>query len=357
MAKRLKQYYGNEVYHIFFHKPEGLTKAANRRYGNQSWEENILYSYSSELAWADEDKKIIYIRNGSRSNSTSTHQSTLRWAVPSEWSIIYINEWNNWSRGWGQAPSVKADFEYHYRKLAENKNQLLKGTKHFGHPNYVDNVIRTVKNYLTTANQLEDFPEFEEYANTYSWSKEDLEMYEIKTWCASKGITGSYSDKVKLFNNKHSADIQKYVLKQSIRKQKLEDSKEARKDAAIKKSIDKWYAGETNSINFQNKKIHWLTPNPVYLRVKPMNFEMVETSKNVTVPVIKCKLLYHKFQQCVKNDTGWKQNGETFTIGYYNVDSISKDYKGSWVLKAGCHHIYQEQIEEFVTKFVPEWKQ
>ena len=93
---KLKHNYGNQVYHIFFHRPEGLDWAQNTTNGNMSWRGSVLFSYSSELGWADFDKKIIWIRWGTYSNTTSKHQNYLRRSVPPDWKIIYISNWWDW---------------------------------------------------------------------------------------------------------------------------------------------------------------------------------------------------------------------------------------------------------------------
>ena len=128
---------------------------------------------------------------------------------------------------------------------------------------------------------------------------------------------------------------------------------------AMWKSIDKWYVGESDEINFQiPKRNNWNYRNklPVYLRINPKDPKMVDTSKGVTIPLVECALLYRKFKQCIDTNTEWKQNGDKFRIGYYNVERISLEQDNKWYLKSGCHILCEDQIEEFVDKFVPEWK-
>ena len=54
-----------------------------------------------------------------------------------------------------------------------------------------------------------------------------------------------------------------------------------------------------------------------------------------------------KFKQCIKTDTEWISNGCSIKIGNYLVECIKKNDIG-WYLKAGCHTIYDKEIDLFI---------
>jgi hypothetical protein len=346
MAKRIKHYYGNEVYHIFFHRPEGVYWAKNYTDGNRSWNKNILYSYSSELGWADFENKVIYLRGGTRSSNTSQHQGELCRAIPHDWKIVRIQDWWNWYRPYDKPPILVNDFKWYYTKLTENRNALHKGVKYFGNPGLVNEYLELITLYLTTANQLESLEKFKADVQSYYFTEAEVDMWNIKTWCQEKGITGSYATKIKVY---HNPDLAKDIIeKNKIKKKKYAVDKENRLRKKNAKLIEDWYAGKGYYFPFY-------TPR-VYLRLK--NEQEVQTSKGVTVPLIKAHLLYRKLMQCINENKSWKTNGDKFTIGSYQVESIHfNEVVGEWEILAGCHRIYQTEINEFVTKFVPEWQQ
>ena len=355
---KLKHNYGNQVYHIFFHRPEGVDWAQNTTNGNMSWRGNVLFSYSSELGWADFDKKIIWIRNGTYSNTTSKHQHYLRASVPPDWKIIYISNWWDWTRGWDKAPSYYKELEHIVSLAKGNKEKLYKSTKYFGNSHYVEDAVEEVKNTLSIIQQENLLDKFLHEITPFIWTSEDKELWKVKTWCRDNGITGSYETKLKVFNNPELA--KEVIEKNRIRKEKLEATKEERRLKAIQRNIEKWYSGETGNINWLDTKRRYYrtySNHPVYLRIKPSDDKMVQTSKGAEVPLIECAMLYRKFKQCRDTNTTWHQNGEKFRIGYYQVESITertsnRDSSGlEWCITAGCHQIFDTQIEEFVNRF------
>lgn len=348
---KLKHNYGNQVYHIFFHRPEGLDWAQNTTNGNMSWRGNVLFSYSSELGWVDFDKKIIWIRNGTYSNTTSKHQHYLRASVPPDWKIIYISNWWDWTRGWDKAPSYYKELEHIVSLAKENKEKLYKNTKDFGKPKFVEHSVEEAQRLLNVISQEDLFESFVSKITPFIWTPADTKVYEVKTWCRDNGITGSYETKLKVYNNPELAE--EVIEKNRIRKEKLEATKEERRLKAIQRNIEKWYSGETGNINWLDTKrryYHTYSNHPVYLRIKPSDDKMVQTSLNAEVPLIECQLLYRKFKQCRDTNTTWHQNGEKFRIGYYHVDRIEL-YYDEYQLVAGCHVLKNTQIEEFVNRF------
>jgi len=358
MAKH--KFTNGELAHAFFHQEEfGID------YGNASsfsFQKNRIFSYSSCIGAADFNRKIFLFRNGSYSNSTSKHQSNIRYAIPHDWKVYYWNTWriDDFSyygyRGGDfgfDNGTYNAYFQEAYNRLIEEKNKLFSGTKYFGYDVY-DSIIKDLQEFSDTLNCKHLYDEWLPKLQDYKWTQEMIEQHKVKTWAYENGIKGSYETKLKVFENPDLAT--EIIEKNRIKKEKLETTKEERRLKAVQKSIDKWYAGETNEIDFKLPKRNWYNYSkiPIYFRISTSDPKMVQTSKNVTIPLVECALLYRKFKQCVETNTEWKQNGEKFRIGHYQVEKIYND--NGYKLLDGCHLCHQEQIEEFIDKFVPEWK-
>ena len=340
-----------EVFHIFFHRQEGQNYAKGS--GSCSWRDNICYSYSSELGYADFENKIFYIRNGTYSSSTSKHQSYLWNAIPKDdWYVVNINQWDNWRRPFGDVPQLYKWVDTILNEYLQDKKKLLTGTKNFGNPLLYNQTINYVQEVLSKCTQMELYQPFLDKMVESRWTQEELKIHEVKTWCLENGITGSYETKLKVYNNPELA--KEVIEKNRIKKERLEANKEERQQKAIQKNIEKWYNGEVRDIKFlvsDRRTRYGSYNNPVYLRINPYDANEVETSKGAKVTLQKAKLLYYKFKKCIAENKEWHTNGETFSLGYYNVNSISKHYNGQWYIKAGCHQVFDTQIEEFVTRF------
>lgn len=349
-----------ELAHAFFHQEEfGID------YGNGSsfsFRGNTLYSYSSVLGILIPEKNIFLFRYGSYSSSTSKHQAYTRRAIPHDIKTYYWSEWtirrnrNGWyGNSFGAEENTYREYiERAIDSVREDKNALKSGIGYFGNPTLIIGTRQDVEQFckdLDCEYLLQEYlPKFDELA----WTEKELEVHSVKTWCKNNEIKGSYETKLKVYNNPELAA--EVIEKARVKKEKLEATKEERRLKAVQKSIDEWYAGEIREINFQHDRNSWGHQNPVYLRINPKDSKMVDTSKGVTIPLVECALLYRKFKQCVNTNTEWKQNGEKFRIGYYNVERISLEQDNKWYLKSGCHILCEDQIEEFVDKFVPEWK-
>ena len=353
----------SDLAHAFFHQEEFGIDYGNGY--NFSFKGDRLYSYSSVLGILIPEKNIFLFRAGRYSSSTSKHQAYIRRAIPHNIKTYYWQEWEirknrtyfSYGSSFGAEENTYREYiERAIDSVKEDKNALKSGIGYFGNPTLIIGTRQDVEQFckdLDCEYLLQEYlPKFDELA----WTEKELEVHSVKTWCKNNEIKGSYETKLKVYNNPELAA--KVIEKARVKNEKLEATKEERRLKAIQKSIDKWYVGESDEINFQiPKRNNWNYRNklPVYLRINPKDPKMVDTSKGVTIPLVECALLYRKFRQCVNTNTEWKQNGEKFRIGYYNVESIIK-WSNDWMLCAGCHRIFQSQIEEFVDKFVPEWK-
>lgn len=362
MAKH--KFTNSELAHAFFHQEEfGIDWGEGSSF---SFRENTLYSYSSVMGILIPEKNIFLFRSGSYSSSTSKHQAYTRRAIPHHIKTYYWPDWyietNRSYYGSGDswfANDISTKREYIEKsilKVKNDKNSLKKGVNYFGRPDLVFSIDQDIRQFCKDLDCENLLVEYVPKLDELYWSDEELRIHEVKTWAYNNGIKGSYETKLKVYNNPELAA--EVIEKNRIAKEKLEATKEERRLKAVQKSIDKWYSGEINEINFHKpKNTYWVTRNinPVYFRISPNDPQTVETSKGVKIPLVECALLYRKFQQCINTNIEWHQNGEKFRIGYYYVEKIYNNGT-SWMLVAGCHTCYQEQIEEFVNKFEPEWK-
>ena len=134
MSKRLKHVYQTgEVFHILFNRPEELLNARNDN-ANVSWNYNeetneaTAYSYSSEIGIVDFNKKVVFIRNGSYSNTTNTHQRNLFNAIPShEFKVFYFNHWDC---KWYSWYNLDAWCEQEVALVKKSKEQLYTKSKY-----------------------------------------------------------------------------------------------------------------------------------------------------------------------------------------------------------------------------------
>lgn len=350
MSKKLKHIYPNsELFHSFFHRPEGLTYANGT--GSCSWNNNSCYSYSSEIGYADFENKIFYFRSGSRSSSTSKHQNNLRCAIPSsEWFIVSI-DWYNWSRCAG-VPDLSEELESTLDKLKANKDTLYSGIKYLGNSEAVNNTIKQVKEILTKTNQLDKFNDWEVKALEYQWTAEEINLYGVKKWATDNEFIGSTDKKIKYYND-------------TTLKQLVEDKFKAKKSAkqlAVKKraeqlakkeleNLEKWLRGEYSD-NLYNIPVH-LRISKSLSNIKEINNSLeVITTLGARVPLKHAELLFKKFRQCVETNAEWKTNGHSISVGNYKVTAITKgEYPNGelqWCILAGCHVIFETEIVKFV---------
>lgn len=125
----------------------------------------------------------------------------------------------------------------------------------------------------------------------------------------------------------------------------LREKEEAEKRMLVEREVlDKWLEGGSSN--------HWVFYSiPIYLRISG---DLIETTKQATIPIEHAKLLYKKFKKCIETNTPWHTNGSSIKIGHYYVQKIDI-IEGYWYIQAGCHTIYQEQIEDFITRNNLNW--
>lgn len=353
MTKRLRHKYPNsEVFHPFFHNNElGYTQGSS-----SSWRGNICYSYSSELGYADFERKVFYLRNGSYSPSTSKHQSHLKHSIPKDWDIIYISVWQNWSRSFmfdGKLiPNLKYELDSEISRLSDNKYDLYHNTKYFGDSEKVQNTINYWEKTLKLANQYDEYFEwFKIEALRYSWDVVDFEVFEIKTWALKHEFTGSFKNKKKHFEDpilKAKVESVEYKLSNDVKRsedaQKRLLSKEAKELKKQEELLIKWKEG---------KYYGSLYNIPIHLRIE---WDEVKTTQGARVPLKDAERLFKLFLTVSNNKQGYTSDSKAIKIGQYALNKIYLDtIDNQWKILIGCHLICEKQIKEFISENNLEW--
>ena len=344
--KRIKHVYDSgEVFHILFHRPEGLDYCKNPQ-GNQSWTYNKetnfgrCYSYGTEIALVNFDKKIIHFRNATYTNTTRKHQSRFYGAIPDKetWTIVsYDSSWNHYGDIEYWAAEKKTVIIDSLKKLRGSPRKYL--NEYSWYVNFLDGCYST----LSKLNRLDLYEAYfsNEALKEYAWCEKDTLTYNIKTWCNNYNVKGSFKKKTEYYSDP--------ILKKMCEDKYVSDEKEKenKKLEKQKENLNKWL----------NNIPGWyqLYSIPIHLRLTSSGD--IETTLGVKVPLIEAQLLYKKFTKCKETNTNWKQNGERFKIGQYQVERIYFDSaEKEWCLKAGCHWIRNTEIEKFIEMFKPEWK-
>ena len=188
----------------------------------------------------------------------------------------------------------------------------------------------------------------------FKFTDKELDTINCKTWIFNnlygKTIAKRLTKKQKeaIYFNIEERTRFELVLKierenrERIEHERLEREKEKRKIKELA-LLEDWLSGKYTS---------GLWNIPIHLRLTKDN--LVETTLGITVPLNHAKLLYLKFKQCIKTDTEWISNGCSIKIGNYLVEYIKKNDIG-WHLKAGCHTIYEKEIDLFIDMFKLNW--
>ena len=353
MAKRLRHKYLNgEIFHHFFHN----NKLEYAKGSSSSWRNNICYSYSSEIGYADFEKKLFYFRYGTYSSSTSKHQNHLRHSIPNDWVVIYITNWMNWSRSFVSEgkliPDLKMELDSELILLSNNRYDLYHGIKYFGDQYLPYTKIKQWEDLLKLTGQYDQyFKWFKEEASKHIWEEEDLKALKIKEWALENNFTGSFQKKERYFNDpilKEKAESSEYksqiIHLRNVKKQIRQLSKENKELERQKELLIKWKVGKYYG-NLYNI--------PIHLRID--NGE-VRTSMGAKVPLKDAERLFKLFLTVSKNGQGYTSDSKSIKIGQYTLDKIYLDeIDNQWKILIGCHLLCEKQIKEFIQENDLQW--
>ena len=276
----------NEIAHIWAHQsaPHGRCR------GNESFDGRSYYSYATEIARIVERKgqKAYLLNTSSYSVTTSSHQNGVARAIPENAHIFKIGDFGRGVSLDNVTGSML--FDYSIKRAAECADKAARARIH--------------KNW--------------HLVEQAEWVRQ------AKQVCSFYGLSRKVDDKA-------IERLQDRIAREKCRQAKLEKERQARLEKENAQTIEKWLAGK-------NVYFPW-TVERVYLR--RIGDEM-ETSRGVRVPIQDARRAY---QFVLKHkDDAWRRNGQQFSIGRYQLDSVN--HAG---VIAGCHRVTWDEIERFAT--------
>jgi hypothetical protein len=193
------------------------------------------------------------------------------------------------------------------------------------------------------------------YGNIFT--DKELDVLNRKNWIYNHFFSVNITGYDKKFKEEIYYDLDRKAAWEERVKATLEYRMKARarrakeladqKTIEAKEAIKKWLNG--NEI-----RGHYLYGVKVQLRFNK-DHTLVETSRMASVPTEHAKLLFKKFKSCIEKNEGWYTNGSSIKIGHYTVSSIDKDDSGEWYIIAGCHTIYEREINDFIKRYKLNW--
>jgi hypothetical protein len=273
-----------EIAHVWAH--ESAPHGRNR--GNESFDGRSYYSYSTEIARIIERKgqKAYLLNITSYSVTTSSHQHGVAMAIPKNAIIFEIGDFGRGVSLNNVTGSML--FDYSIQRAAQCADKATRA--------------RTNKDWHLV-----------EQAN---WIKQ------AKQVCAFFGLCRKVDDKV-------IERLQDRIAREKRRQAKLAKECQAKLEKENAATIGKWLKGE-------NVYFPWNIER-VYLR---RIGEEMETSRGVRVPIQDAKRAYQFV--CKHKDDAWRRNGQQFSIGNYQLDSVNN----AGVI-AGCHRVTWDEIDRF----------
>lgn len=243
-----------------------------------------IYSYGRHFKIAEfVDSSTVLFNSGGYSVSTSKHQGHVRSAIPSRCTVFTV-------------PNLSTSALSHSYNLA-----------------YYESEIRGSIGKASRARSLK--------AIHLNYAEQALE--EAKSYCKRFKLKLFKIDEIP--SREKLAEFLVEFKRLEVLKAKKAKAKRIRDMAKDKKL---WLAGEKQSL---------LNYPETLLRIKGAE---VQTSKGANFSVIDAVKAFKFVELVIKSGKEWKRNGQTFQVGYYQIDLISA--KGD--VKAGCHFIRQGEI-------------
>lgn len=309
---RIKQVFTSkdEIAHLWAYQTQD-----HARIGNYSFYFNgkSIYSYGSHFEIARilelKDEDIVLWNDHTYSNTTSTHQNAVSYAIRSNQRVIRVD------------------------KMPYSGNPKNEGFK--------DTMVHNIRKHIETAQM---------YCEKQVRARKTDYTHEIQdSILQARGIATLFRIKSRLKKSEReivfAEDIIEAMLSEEQRegiKERQTRAKEARrlrhqKDLALaQEQVDKWRAFESNHCPYVVG----------YLLRHNKRTNEIETSRHASVPMGESLLLWRLVQKTMESGVAWKRNGKTFEIGAYSVDRINVD--GDIVV--GCHRITFEEMNKLATE-------
>lgn len=298
---------------------------ARNKQGNLSYHNKVLYSYSTDIARITdiivEKKVIVFLTSDPYSHTTRRHKSLAYNALDRTryflLSVPFID------------PKSKHDHKINAEHLYDVYHVQLK--QYINSRGWLYHVVG-------------DGTYEEQFKRLCARLMELLDEYNMYNRYV-------YKNKLPYFN------IGEYALEKLSERVKI--SMEAQKNYAEACRVD----NERRAVEEKAKLVRWLVGeriwingsilDNIYLRMvsrgtapdQPEN--VIQTTLGAEIPEAHGKRLWNIIKELKSRGEDYKHNGHTIHVGVYSVDSI--DTSGN--LKAGCHNIKFETMQEFALKY------
>lgn len=271
----------DEIPHLWANKsvPHGRSASALSFDGPQI----MSYSTCMGLHVEHKGKPAIIINTRSYSVTTSKHQSWIRRAIPSDVPAFWYD---------GEPPTYetgKTLYEYSVKQAAEALAKAEKARRK------ADSFKADAAQWLERAKFINEF-------FTLRRKVDEKAIERLKDASASA----------------------------ARREKQQREAREAKERIAQTNAFEAWKEGRTIEGEYFNARNF-----PVAFRIE--GDELVSTL-GVRVPVREARVA-HVFA-CKHRATGWHRNGETMTVGHYQLDSVTPNG-----VVAGCHRISWQEME------------
>lgn len=259
-----------------------------------SFDGHVFKSYYTAIACIYPDRNAVLLNTRRYSNTTTSHQSCVRRAIPDS-MVEFFGDSDN-----VQSPErFAADLLADALRLREEANQTREA-----HPRRKSQIATNEARCLHALNQAQRVSEH--FGLGLSCTMPDLDAMKERQEAAR------------------------------VEREKQNALRIKRAALLAKKNLRRWLAGESIPS-------YSLPSGQTYLRLVANITEgdrftqTVETSKGITIPLdVAQASLNFVFGH---RETGWHRNGETFEIVGYQLDSVARDG-----IVAGCHRIAWKEL-------------
>lgn len=281
------------VCHLWANQSQSHAKNSN---GHVFFNDSTIYSYGSHFPMGRiitrKGKRAVLLNCNSYSNTTSGHQSKVRYAcrhITPRFNVPNIAKNHN------NEIDHEANLAYYKDKIVKDAMSVSRARSN------KDWKARNLQSLVNEANS---------YSQFFGLRKKFKEPTEI--------------DLKKVIEQTRKEAAARDKRQKDLREQQL---------AAMAEDIKRWQDGQAVS--------SWNFPNTYLRTIITQEGKVVETSRGAQVPLDHAL----KILPLIRSGKPYKHNGHSIHVGQFRIDEI--DTEGN--VKAGCHFIERQEIERFAT--------
>lgn len=331
--KQKKVFNTGEIAHLWVHATQS---EARNQANNFYFTGGTIFSYGGHFPIAShidgleiDGKPVIMFTTNGYSSTTAKHISHVRGAIAYEdFTVLYV-------------PEVPID-----HGTCEDGNIYNRTYTGVEFKEIKENISMHENNMQFFINNIIDSLDW------YKRARKDNKVNHLDKANNELLCLKQYIDIFKVVKKHQSKDVKKYLAietlgdteaikeHEALKAQRVELAKREKerqldllKDNEEK--IKEWKAAERYSVPLGLKK--------VFLRV----FDgRIQTSKSVYIPLEDGQNAWKAIQLVIQRGKDWNKNGKSIPVGDYQLDKITKHGD----VRAGCHYIEFDEIQELATK-------